>query len=59
MKKPMTIKDDGFQRVVIASADTNALIFAIHHYNRWVYRGLKEMWLIKGKSGSLTVFFIN
>ena len=45
-----SIKDDGLQKVVIASADTDIFICAIYHYNRWVYRGLKE---ISGKSGSL------
>ena len=37
------IKDDGFQNVVKASADANSFIFAIYHYKRWVYRGLKGM----------------
>ena len=51
-----SIKDDGFQKVVTASADTGVFVCAIYHYNRWVYRGLKEMWIIGGKSGSLTAF---
>ena len=34
-----SIKDDGFQKVVIASADTDVFICTIYHYNRWVYRG--------------------
>ena len=37
-----SIKDDGFQKVVIASADTDVFVCAIYHYNRWMYRGLKE-----------------
>ena len=51
-----SMKDDGFQKVVIASADTDVFICAIYHYNRWVYRGLKQMWFISGKSGSLAAF---
>ena len=43
------IKDDGFQNVVKASADANSFIFAIYHYKRWVYRGLKGMWFISEK----------
>ena len=54
-----SIKDDGFRKVVIASADTDVFICAIYHYNRWVYRGRKEMWIISGKSGSLTAFLIH
>ena len=54
-----SIKDDGFQKVPTASADTDVSICAIYHYNRWVYRGLKEMWFISGKSGSLTAFPIH
>ena len=53
-----SIKDDGFQKAVIASADTDVLICTIYHYNRWVDRGLKEMWFISGKSGSSTAFSI-
>ena len=51
-----SIKDDGLQKVVIASADTDIFICATYHYNRWVYCGLKE---ISGKSGSLTAFPIH
>ena len=48
------INDHGFQKVVRTLADTNVSICAIYHYNRLVYRGLKEMWFISGKKGSLT-----
>ena len=46
-----SIKDDGFQKVVIASSETDIFIYTIYHYHRWVYSGLKE---VSGKSGSLT-----
>ena len=51
-----SIKDDGFQKVVIASADTDVFISAMYHYNRWAYQGLKEMRFVSRKSGSLTAF---
>ena len=41
-----SIKDDGFQKVIIASVATVVFICAIEYYNRWVYRSLKEMWFI-------------
>ena len=54
-----SIRDDGLQKVVLASADTDVFICAIYHNNKWLYRGLKEMWFISGKSGSLTAFPIH
>ena len=54
-----SIKDNGFQKVAIASADTYVFICAIYHYNRWVYRGLKKIWFISGKSGLLITFPIH
>ena len=48
------IKDEGFEKVVIASADADIFICAVYHFNRWIYCGLKEMWVISGKSGSTT-----
>ena len=54
-----SIKDESFQKVVIASAVTYVFVCAIYHYNRWVYRGLKEMWFISGKNDSLTAFPIH
>ena len=51
-----SIKDDGFHKVFIASADTDVFICAIYHFNKWVYCGLKEMWFISRKSGSLAPF---
>ena len=44
-----SIKDDGFQKVVIALADTDVFICAIYHYKRWLSRSLKEMRFISGK----------
>ena len=34
-------------------------VYLIYHFNRWIYRGLKEMWIVSGKSGSTTVFPIH
>ena len=44
-----SIKDDGFEKVVIASTDTDVFICAMYHYNRWVYHDLKEMWFLSRK----------
>ena len=47
------------KKLLLASADTDVFVCVIYLYNRWVYRGLKEMWFISGKSGSLTAFPIH
>ena len=53
------ITDERFERAVIASGDTDVFIYAMYHYNRWVCRGLNEMWIVSGKSGSTTAFPIH
>ena len=54
-----SIKDEGFEKVIIASADTDVFICTAYHFNRWIYSGLKEMWVISGKSGATTAFPIH
>ena len=49
-----SIKDENFKKFIIASADTDVFICAAYHFNRWIYSGLKEMWVISGKSGATT-----
>ena len=53
------ITDERFERAVIASGDGDVFICAMYHYNRWVYRGLNEMWIVSGKSGSVAAFPIH
>ena len=48
-----------FKRVIIASGDTDVFVCSIYHFNRWIYRGLVEMGIVSGKSGSTTVFPIH
>ena len=54
-----SIKDQGFEKVIIASADTDVFICAVYHFNRWIYSGLKEMFVVSGKSGATTAFPIH
>ena len=55
----LSIKDEGFEKVIIASADTDVFICTSYHFNHWIYSGLKEMWVIGGKSGVTTAFPIH
>ena len=54
-----SVTSEKFERVIIASGDTDVFVCSIYHFNRWIYRGLKEMWIVSGKSGSTTVFPIH
>ena len=51
-----SVTTENFESVIIASGDTDVFVCSIYHFNRWIYRGLKEMWIVSGKSGSTTVF---
>ena len=54
-----SIKDQGFEKVIIASADTEVFICAVYHVNCWIYSGLKEIFVVSGKSGATTAFPIH
>ena len=46
------IKVDRYQKIVIASPDTDVFISAHHHFSRWIFFGLVELWVLSGKSDS-------
>ena len=54
-----SVTTENFESVIIASGDTDVFVCSIYHFNRWIYRGLKEMWIVSGKNGSKTVFPIH
>ena len=51
-----SIKDEGFDKAIIVSANTGAFICAIYHFNQLIYCGLKEMWVADGRSGATSGF---
>ena len=51
-----SVTTKNFESVIIVSGDTDVFVCSIYHFNRWIYRGLREMWIVSGKSGSTTVF---
>ena len=53
------VKIGNFRSIAIASPDTNVLVAAIHHYNRFIYLDLEELWFISGKKESRTVMPIH
>ena len=46
----------GFSKIVIASPDADVFVNAVHHYSRWMYCALDELWIISGRSGSKQTF---
>ena len=55
----LSIRECGMERAIIASADTDVFICALYHFKRWIYAGLKELWIFSGRSGSTTAFPIH
>ena len=43
------IKIENFKKIIIVSPDTDVLVSAVHHFSRWVFSDLKELWIIGGK----------
>ena len=43
------IKIENFKQIIIVSPDTDVLVSAVHHFSRWVFSDLKELWIIGGK----------
>ena len=53
------IKIGNFRSIAIASPDTDVLVAAIHHYKKFIYFDLEELWFTSGKSDSRTVLPIH
>lgn len=53
------VNNERFERVIIASADTDVFVCSMYHFNRWIYCGLAELWIISGKRGSMTALPIH
>ena len=43
------IKEYDHDRVIVASPDTDVFICLVHHFNRWIYSGWSEIWMIYGQ----------
>ena len=53
------VKIGNFRGIAIASPETDVLVAAIHHYNKFTYFDLKEVRFISGKSESRTILSIH
>ena len=50
------VRRDHMKKIIIASPDTDVFVNAVHHFSRWMYFNLDELWLVSGKSGSRQAF---
>ena len=39
----------GYERIIIASPDTDIFVTALYHYTKWMYVNLQELWMFCGK----------
>ena len=46
------IKVENYKNLVIASGDINVFVCALYHFGLWIYSGLKELWIVAGKSNA-------
>ena len=53
------IKRNNFTKIVVASPDTDVLVNAVYHFPQWIYCGLKELWVLSGKSGGKQAFSVH
>ena len=50
------VRTAGFSKIVIASPDTDVFVNSVHHFSRWMFCALNELWVISSKSGSRQAF---
>ena len=43
------IKVDRYQKVIIASADTDVFVSSLFHFTRWTHSDLNELWMLCGQ----------
>ena len=43
------IKVESYDRVIVASPDTDVFVCLVYHFNRWIYSNLNEIWMIAGQ----------
>ena len=50
---------DQFQKVIVASADTDVFIFLMHHFRHSSMHELEELWVIKGQGNSFRAALVH
>ena len=53
------VRHDCLLKIIIASPDTDVFVNAVHHFSRWMYFNLEELWVITSKGGSKQAFPVN
>ena len=50
---------ENFTKVIVASSDTDILVNLVHHYLRWQYSDLQELWLLSGTRNNQQAISVN
>ena len=50
------VRHDCLLQIIIASPYTDVVVNAVHHFSRWMYFNLEDLWVITSKVGSKQVF---
>ena len=50
------IRVENYKNLVIASGHTDGFMCALYHFGRWIYSGLKKLWIVAGKSNAKFVY---
>ena len=43
------VKVKKFQKVTVASLDTDVFVNLVYHFTRWIYADMEQFWIISGK----------
>ena len=44
------IKVENYKDLVITLRDADVFVCALYYFSRWIYSGLKKLWIVAGKS---------
>ncbi|XP_057301782.1 uncharacterized protein LOC130636171 isoform X2 [Hydractinia symbiolongicarpus] len=51
-----SISEERFEKVIVASPDTDVFVCSVYHFKRWIFNGLNELWVVSGRSGTTVAF---
>ena len=51
-----SVKENRFEKIIIASPDTDVFVCSVYLSNRWIFSDMKELWVISGRSDTTVAF---
>jgi len=46
------IQIDRFKKIIVASPDTDVFVNLVHHFSKWQFSDLEELWILSGKKSN-------